>query len=77
MCLNLLECKKGDKVVITKIKAKDELKRRLISFGLIKGVDLEILNCSPGKKTVEIKVDKTRLALRKEEASLIEVECEE
>ncbi len=72
--MSLLECKKGDNVCIKKINATDELKQRLISFGIIKGSVLKILNCSPGKSTVEVKVDKTRIALRKEEAKLIEVE---
>ena len=70
----LLECKKGDKVKIIKLNAKDELKQRLISFGLMKEVEVEVLEQAPRKKTIEIKVGKTRIALRAEEAELIEVQ---
>jgi ferrous iron transport protein A len=69
----LLECKKGDKVKIIKLNAKDELKQRLISFGLMKEVEVEVLEQAPRKKTIEIKVGKMRIALRAEEAELIEV----
>ncbi len=72
--MSILDYKKGDRVVVQKIHAKGGLKQRLISFGIIKGAELELLACAPAKATVEIKVGKMRLALRKEEAKLIEVE---
>ncbi|MDP2077697.1 MAG: FeoA family protein [Sulfuricurvum sp.] len=45
----------------------------MVSFGLMRGVDLIMLECSPTKSTFEIKVGSVNLALRKEEAALIEV----
>ena len=70
----LLQCQKGDKVKIVKLNAETELKQRLISFGLMKEVEVEVLEQAPRKKTIEIKVGKTRIALRAEEAELIEVQ---
>ncbi len=70
----LLDCQKGDKVVVIKLNAANELKQRLISFGVMKEADLEVLELAPRKKTIEVKVGKMRLALRAEEAELIEVE---
>ena len=70
----LLDCQKGDKVVVKKLNAANELKQRLISFGVMKEADLEVLELAPRKKTIEVKVGKMRLALRAEEAELIEVE---
>ena len=70
----LIECDRGDKVRVVKLKAHNELKQRLIAFGLMKEVVVEVLEQAPRKKTIEIKVGKMRLALRAEEAELIEVE---
>jgi ferrous iron transport protein A len=72
---NLLNCHKGDKVKVTKINAEYNLKQRLISFGVMKGAEVEVLEHAPRKKTIEIKVGKMRIALRGEEAELIEVEA--
>jgi ferrous iron transport protein A len=71
---NLFNCEKGSKVRVTKINAEYNLKQRLISFGVMKGAILEVLEHAPRKKTIEIKVGKMRIALRGEEAKLIEVE---
>jgi len=70
----LIKCEKGEKVKVIKLLAKDELKQRFISFGLMKESIVEILEQAPRKKTIEIKVGKMRLALRAEEAELIEVQ---
>ena len=70
----LLDCKKACRVKVVKLNAPSELKQRLISFGIMKEVELEVLEHAPGKSTIEIKVGKTRIALRAQEAELIEVE---
>lgn len=73
----LTQCEKGSSCKITKLHAKGPLKQRLLSFGMMKGVGIELLEYSPTKSTVEIKVGKMRIALRKEEAELIEIENNE
>ena len=73
----LIECEKGENVRVVKLNAKDELKQRLISFGIMKEAEVEILEQAPRKKTIEIKVGKMCLALRAEEAELIEVQSYE
>lgn len=69
----LSACAKGGIATVVKIKATGPLKQRLISFGLMKGAEVKMLECSPAKSTFEIKVSNVNLALRKEEAELIEV----
>lgn len=69
----LIDCKKSCKVKVTKINAKDELKQRLISFGIIKEATIEVLEHAPRKSTIEVKVGKMRIALRAQEAQLVEV----
>ena len=70
----LLDCDKACMVKVIKLNAKDELKSRLISFGIMKGTTIEVLEHAPGKSTIEIKIAKMRIALRAKEAALIEVE---
>ena len=70
----LTACTRGGKATVVRINATGALKQRLISFGLMKGVEVQMLECSATKSTYEIKVGNVRLALRREEAELIEVE---
>ena len=70
----LLDCKRGERVKVSKLNAAYDLKQRLISFGMMKNAEVEVLEQAPGKKTIEVKVGKMRLALRAEEAAQIEVE---
>lgn len=70
----LTACTKGGIATVVRINATGPLKQRLISFGLMKGVSVQMLECSATKSTFEIKVGNVRIALRREEAELIEVE---
>ena len=69
----LTQCEKGTRCTVAKLHANGPLKQRLMSFGMARGVQIELLEYSPAKSTVEIKVGKMRIALRKEEAELVEV----
>ena len=70
----LKDCKKACKVKVIRLNAQSDLKQRLISFGIMKETLIEVLEHSPAKSTIEIKVGKMRIALRAQEAELIEVE---
>ncbi len=70
----LSTCQRGEKLKVLKLNAKDELKQRLISFGIMKEAFVEVLEHTSAKSTLEIKVGKMRVALRAQEAALIEVE---
>ncbi len=70
----LIDCDKNIKVRVTKLNAKSDLKQRLISFGIMKKAVIELIEYAPRKSTIEIKVGKMKIALRAEEAKLIEVE---
>ncbi len=72
--MKLTELKKGQKAIIKKIDANPELKQRLFSLGVVKGAEVEVVDCSLGKSTIEIKVGNSLIALRENEANLIEVE---
>ncbi len=70
----LSKCRKGDRLKVIKLHTSGDLKQRLISFGVMKDSDIEVLEYSPTKSTIEIKVGKMRIALRAKEADTIEVE---
>lgn len=74
---NLSECAPGSRASVVKIHAEGALKQRLISFGIMKGAMIDVLAFSATKSTVEIKIGKMRLALRKQEAKMIEVQTDE
>jgi ferrous iron transport protein A len=69
----LSACSKGGVATVAKINATGPLKQRLISFGLMKGAEVKMLECALTNSTYEIKVGNMSIALRKEEAELIEV----
>jgi len=70
----LFDCKKGEELKVVKLHATSEFKQRLISFGILKGAKIKLLEHAPAKSTIEIQVGKMTIALRAEEAKMIEVE---
>jgi ferrous iron transport protein A len=71
MTLNQLNI--NEKAVITAINCNEILKSRLYSFGIIKGVEVQIVELTLSKSTIEIKINQSKIALRLNEASKIEV----
>ena len=65
--------KKGQSATVTVINAGRELKNRFSSFGLVKGAIIYIEGHSLAKKTIEIRINKTRIALRASEAEKVEM----
>ena len=72
--MNLIDLKKGNRATIIKINAQKALKERLYSFGIIKGEELTVKGCSLAKQTMEIEVGSTLIAVRANEAKIIEIE---
>ncbi|MCK5697748.1 MAG: ferrous iron transport protein A [Gammaproteobacteria bacterium] len=71
--MTLDQLKKGQFAQIKAIKASKELKNRFISFGLVKGAKIYIESYSLAKKTIEVRINNTRLAIRATEAKKVEV----
>ena len=70
----LTECTRGESVMVRRVNATGPLKQRFLSFGIMKGVRVSVLEFSANKSTAEVKVGSMRIALRREEAELIEVD---
>jgi ferrous iron transport protein A len=74
--MSIVDCKINQTYKIKKLHTAGALRQRLISFGILKGVEIKYLAHTNLKGTYEIQVGKMNIALRKEEASKIEVEDE-
>jgi ferrous iron transport protein A len=74
--MTLDQLQKGDMAIIKKIESSDELKQRLSSFGMMRGTEIVVEAFSLKKKTIEVKVHRSHIALRLDEAKKIEVEHE-
>ena len=72
--MKLIDLTKGNKATIIKIHADKALKDRLHSFGVMRGEELTVKGCSLAKQTMEIEVGSTLIAVRADEAKMIEVE---
>ena len=73
--MTLDKLSKGESAIITAIYANRELKNRFNSFGLVKGARISVEELSLGKKTIRVRINKTRIALRSAEAEKIEVKA--
>lgn len=74
MTLDQLKIKQ--KATISSINCDEILKNRLYSFGIVKGATITVEETTLTKSTIEIKVNQSKIALRLQEASKIEVVCE-
>ena len=71
--MKLSEIKKNQKALVVSINAKKELKQRFNSFGINKGSIIKINEYSISNKTIAIEINKSKIALRAQEADKIEV----
>ncbi len=73
--ITLYDLKLGEKGIVKKIHTSNrELKERLISFGVTRNSEVEVKHCNLHRQNIEIVVSNTCLALRQEEAKVIEIE---
>ena len=69
------DLKKGYKVKIVGYRTGDsQYKSKLLSMGLVRGVELRVLQVAPLGDPVEVAVLSYRLSLRKEEANVLMLE---
>lgn len=71
MCLNELNLNQS--ATIYEINCDDVLKNRFYSFGITDGTKLQVTAKSLSKKTLEIKINNYKIALRASEAKNIRV----
>ena len=70
----LKQAKVGETVKVVKLKGQGAVKRRIMDMGSSKGVEIFIRKVAPLGDPVEVTVRGYELSLRKDDASMIEVE---
>lgn len=71
----LPEMKLGQKAIIKKLQANENIKRRLLDIGLIEGTCVECVLKSPFNDPIAYLIRGTLIAIRKEDSKDIVVEC--
>jgi DtxR family Mn-dependent transcriptional regulator len=67
------ELDNGESGVVQKITGKSTLKTRLQELGIIKGQKIKVVKAAPLDDPIEVNVRNTHISLRREEASLIQI----
>lgn len=70
----LKQAKVGETVKVVKLTGQGSVKRRIMDMGITKGVEIFIRKVAPLGDPVEVTVRGYELSLRKDDASMIEVE---
>lgn len=70
----LKQAKVGETVKVVKLTGQGAVKRRIMDMGITKGVEIFIRRVAPLGDPVEVTVRGYELSLRKDDASMIEVE---
>ena len=70
----LKQAKVGETVKVVKLTGQGAVKRRIMDMGITKGVEIFIRKLAPLGDPVEVTVRGYELSLRKDDASMIEVE---
>ena len=70
----LKQAKVGETVKVVKLTGQGAVKRRSMDMGITKGVEIFIRKVAPLGDPVEVTVRGYELSLRKDDASMIEVE---
>ena len=70
----LKQAKVGETVKVVKLTGQGAVKRRIMNMGITKGVEIFIRKVAPLGDPVEVTVRGYELSLRKDDASMIEVE---
>ena len=70
----LKETSVGETVKVVKLNGSGPVKRRIMDMGITKGVEIFIRKVAPLGDPVEVTVRGYELSLRKDDASMIEVE---
>ena len=70
----LKQAKVGETVKVVKLTGQGAVKRRIMDMGITMGVEIFIRKVAPLGDPVEVTVRGYELSLRKDDASMIEVE---
>lgn len=71
--MHLIQLQIGENAVIDQVRVEGALKERLASLGLLRNESISVIHFGWFKSTVQVMINQSLIALRKEEAACIEV----
>jgi Fe2+ transport system protein FeoA len=71
---NISNLKIDEEAIVAKVVAKEPVKGRLLSMGIVKGAKIKVVAHTLARQTWDILSDNTKVALREEEAQSILIE---
>ena len=71
--ISLNELKIGDEATVTKVSAKESIRKRLLDIGLVKGTKIKKVLVSSGNNMVAYSIKGAIIAIRKEDTKDIMV----
>ncbi len=71
--LTLADLKTGDSGIITKVRGRGAIRKRIIEMGFIRGKEVKVLKNAPLNDPIEYKILDYNISLRRSESRLIEV----
>lgn len=72
--MTLKEVNVKERVIVKKLNGQGAVKRRIMDMGITKGVEIYVRKLAPLGDPIEVTVRGYELSIRKEEATMIEVE---
>ncbi len=70
----LKEARIGDTVKVVKLHGEGAVKKRIMDMGITRGVEIYVRKVAPLGDPIEVTVRGYELSLRKEDATMIEIE---
>ncbi len=70
----LKEAKIGDTVRVVKLHGEGAIKKRIMDMGITRGIEIYVRKVAPLGDPIEVTVRGYELSLRKEDATMIEIE---
>lgn len=72
--MTLKDIKVGQAARVTKINGEGAIRRRIMDMGIVKGVEIFVRKAAPLGDPIELNLRGYELSMRKDDASIIEVE---
>lgn len=75
--MKLNELKIGEEAIIKKVDAKDNIRKRLLDIGMVKGAQITPILSSPSSNMIAYQIKGTVIAIRKDDTENITVEVKQ
>ena len=75
--MTLRDIEQGGRGRIKRVRARGQLSQKLSDMGFVKGADVFVVRQAPLKDPLQVRILQSFIALRSDEAELVEIEPEQ